>query len=115
MPKKEPLIGRRESKEKSTGEMNWCQECESIEALLSRLENKEKNVGKMNSSQARERTELLFNGQENMLQVPNVKYSIPVCEERKARENGVVTRTTNMSLAPNVNKYWNLCKGEKRG
>ena len=20
-----------------------------------------------------------------------------------------------MSLAPNVNKYWNLCKGEKRG
>ena len=84
MPKKEPLIGRRESKEKSTGEMNWCQECESIEALLSRLENKEKNVGKMNSSQARERTELLFNGQENMLPAPNVKYSMR--KEIKARE-----------------------------
>ena len=84
--KTEPLIGRRESKEKSTEKMNWCQERERIEALLSRLENTEKNAWKMNWSQARERTELLFNGQENMLPAPNVKYSIPVCKEIKARE-----------------------------
>ena len=100
MPKKEPLIGRRERKEKSTGEMNWYQERGRIEALLSRLENKEKSAGKMNGSQARERTELLFNGRENMLPAPNVKYSIPVYKEIKARENELVTRTTNMSLAP---------------
>ena len=80
------LIGRRESKEKSTGKMNWCQERERIEALLSRLENKEKSAGKMNWSQARERTELLFNRRENMLPAPNVKYSIPVCKEIEARE-----------------------------
>ena len=66
--------------------MNWCQERERIEALLSRLENKEKSAGKMNWSQARERTELLFNRRENMLPGPNVKYSIPVCKEIKARE-----------------------------
>ena len=42
--KTEPLIGRRESKEKSTEKMNWCQERERIEALLSRLENTEKNA-----------------------------------------------------------------------
>ena len=42
--------------------------------------------GKMNWSQARERTELLFNRQDNMLPAPNVKYSIPVCKEIKARE-----------------------------
>ena len=84
--KTEPLIGRRESKEKSNGKMNWCQERERIEALLSRLENTEKNAGEMNWSQARERTELLFNGQENMLPAPNVKYSIPVYKEIKARE-----------------------------
>ena len=84
--KTEPLIGRRESKEKSTEKMNWCQERERIEALLSRLENTEKNAGKMNWSQARERTELLFNGQENMLPAPNVKYSIPVRKEIKAQE-----------------------------
>ena len=113
--KTEPLIGRRESKEKSTEKMNWCQERERIDALLSRLENKEKSAGKMNSSQARERTELLFNRLKNMLLASNTKYSIPVCEERKARENEVVTRAANMLRAPNVNKYWNLCKGEKRG
>ena len=84
--KTEPLIGRRESKEKGTGKMNWCQERERIEALLSRLENKEKSAGKMNWSQARERTELLFNRRENMLPAPNVKYSIPVRKEIKARE-----------------------------
>ena len=44
--KTEPLIGRRESKEKSNGKMNWCQEGERIEALLSRLENKEKSAEK---------------------------------------------------------------------
>ena len=84
--KTEPLIGRRESKEKSTGKMNWCQEGERIVASLSRLENKEKSAGKMNWSQARERAELLYNRQENTLPAPNVKYSIPVCKEIKARE-----------------------------
>ena len=84
LEKKEPLIGRRESKEKSTGKKTWCQARERIEALLSRLENTEKNAGKMNWSQARERTELLFNGQENMLPAPNVKYSMR--KEIKARE-----------------------------
>ena len=49
----EPLIGRPESKEKSTEKMKWCQELERIEALLSRLENKEKSAGKLNRSQAR--------------------------------------------------------------
>ena len=44
--KTEPLIGRRESKEKGTGKMNWCQELERIEAFLSRLENKQKSAGK---------------------------------------------------------------------
>ena len=80
------LIGRRESKEKSTEKMNWCQERERIEMLLSSLENKEKSAGKMNWSQARERTELLFNRQEYMLPAQNVEYSIPVCKEIKARE-----------------------------
>ena len=75
-----------ESKEKSTEKMNWCQEREGIEVLLSSLENKEKSAGKMNWSQARERRQLLFNRQENMLPAPNVKYSIPVCKEIKARE-----------------------------
>ena len=84
--KTELLIGRRESKEKSTGKKTWCQARERIEALLSRLENKENSAGKMNRSQAREWTELLFNRRENMLQAPNVKYSIPVCKEIKARE-----------------------------
>ena len=84
--KKEPLIGRQESKEKSTGKKTWCLARERIEALLSRQENMEKNAGKMNWSQARERTELLFNRQDNMLPAPNVKYSIPVCKEIKARE-----------------------------
>ena len=79
--KTERLIGRRESKEKSTGIKTWCQARQRIEALLSRLENKEKNAGKMNWSQARERTELLFNRLENMLPAPNVKYSIPVYKE----------------------------------
>ena len=50
--KTEPLIGRRESKKKSTGKKTWCQARERIEALLCRLENKEKNVGKMNWSQS---------------------------------------------------------------
>ena len=84
--KTEPLIGRRESKEKSPGKMNWCQERERIEALLSSLENKEKSTGKMNWSQARERRQLLFNRREKMLPAQNVKYSIPVCKEIKARE-----------------------------
>ena len=84
--KTEPLIVRRESKEKSTEKMNWCQERERIEMLLSSLENKEKSAGKMNWSQARERTELLFNRQEYMLPAQNVEYSIPVCKEIKARE-----------------------------
>ena len=84
--KTEPLIGRQESKEKSTGKKTWCQARERLEALLSRLENKEKNAGKMNWSQARESRQLLFNWREIMLPAPNVKYSIPVCEERKARE-----------------------------
>ena len=86
LEKKEPLIGRRESKEKSTGKKTWCQARERIEALLSRLENKQKNAGEVKRSQARERTELLFNRLKNMLLAPNAKYSIPVCEERKARE-----------------------------
>ena len=55
------------------------------EDRLERLENKEKSAGKMNGSQAQERTELLFNGRENTLPAPNVKYSIPVCKEIKAR------------------------------
>ena len=84
--KTEPFIGRRESKEKSAGKKTWCQARERIEALLSRLENKEKNAGKMSWGQARERTELLFHRLKNMLLAPNAKYSIPVCEERKARE-----------------------------
>ena len=36
-------------------------------------------------------------------------------KKEKSGKNEVVTRTANMLLAPNVNKYWNLCKGEKRG
>ena len=66
--------------------MNWCQERERIEMLLSSLENKEKSAGKMNWSQARERRQLLFNRREKMLPAQNVKYSIPVCKEIKARE-----------------------------
>ena len=54
--------------------------------LLSSLENKEKSTGKMNWSQARERRQLLFNRREKMLPAQNVKYSIPVCKEIKARE-----------------------------
>ena len=73
--KREPLIGRRESKEKSRGKKTWCQARERIEALLSRLENTEKNAGKMNWSQARERTEPLFNRQDNMLPAPNFNTS----------------------------------------
>ena len=68
------------------GKKTWCQARERIEALLSRLENKQKNAGEVKRSQARERTELLFNRLKNMLLAPNAKYSIPVCEERKARE-----------------------------
>ena len=73
--------------------------------------------GKNELKPSRERTELSFKRRENMLLLaPNVKYSIPVCKKNKSagKMNWLQLRTENM-LAPNVNKYWNLCKGEKRG